>query len=154
MSCWYTLLLRYNDQKFYLSPRSSIVIVEDRDLESVDTDKKGCAGCGKYQPDTWKVVANFKGSCSLEAAWILFRALESFLEDACEADPVTGQVPDLIIERTVCGETPLVYKVTKTSIRMVDTLSQWGRPRVLKMEITLGLAAWVEAGEGAVLVGV
>lgn len=152
MPCWYTLLLRYNDQKFYLSPRSSIIIAEDRDLESV-AEGKGCGSCGKYQPDTWKVVANFKGSCSLDSAWALFRALEAFLEGACEADPETGQVPDLIIERTVCGETPLVYKVTKTSLRMVDTLSQWGRPRVLKMELVFNLAAWVEAGEGAVLVG-
>lgn len=153
MSCWYTLLLRYSDQKFYLSPRASIVIAEDRDLESIE-DKAGCAGCSGYQPSTWKVTANFKGSCSLAGAWALFRALEAFLQDACAADPETGQVPDLIIERTVCGETPLVYEVSKVSLRMVDTLSQWGRPRVLKMELVFSLQAWVEEGEGAVLVGV
>lgn len=152
MPCWYTLLLRYNDQKFYLSPRASIVVVEDRDLETIQ-DSKGCGSCSGWKPDTWKVVANFKGSCSLESAWSLFRALEAFLEDACEVDSTTGQKPDLIIERTVCGETPLVYKITKTSLKMVDTLSQWGRPRVLKMEIVFSLVAWVEAGEGAVLVG-
>lgn len=145
MPCWYTLLLRYNDQKFYLSPRASIVVVEDRDLESIK-DATGCKTCGKYQPDTWKITANFKG-CSLEAAWSLFRALEAFLEAECTADG------DLVIERTVCGEIPLVYEVSKVSLRMVDTGSQWGRPRVLKMEIIFTLAAWVEEGEGAVLVG-
>lgn len=147
MSCWYTLVLRYSDQKFYLSPRSGIIVAEDRDLESVggSDGKTGCKTCGKYQPDTWKVVANFKGSCSLDSAWALFRALEAFLEAACDYD--------LTIERTVCGETPLVYQVSNASLRMVDTLSQWGRPRVLKMEVVFTLAAWVDTGEGAVLVG-
>lgn len=145
MTCWYTLLLRYSDQKFYLSPRSSIIVSEDRDLESV-SDRIGCSTCGKYQPDTWKITANFKGSCSLASAWSLFRQLESFLEDSCDED--------LIIERTVCGEIPLVFKVTKTSLRMIDTISQWGKPRVLKMEIIFSLQAWVEEEDGVVLVGV
>lgn len=146
MSCWYTLVLRYSNLKFYLSPRSSIVVVEDRDLESLD-DKISCGTCDSYKPATWKITANFKGSCSLASAWSLFRSLEAFLEAACDAGG------DLTIERTVCGETPLVYKVTKTSLRMVDTPSQWGSPRVLKMEVIFSLTAWVETGEGAVLVG-
>lgn len=145
MGCWYTLVLRYGSNKFYLAPRASISIVEERDLETLATDK-ACATCGSTVDRTWKLKAIFDGGCDLISAWSLYRSLEAFLAAACDSD--------LTVERTVCRETPLVYKVTKTKLEMTDT--DWqrsGRPRVLSMKIELELKAWVEEGEGAVLVG-
>jgi hypothetical protein len=142
MSCRYTLLLRYGTNKFYLAPRSSVLDVEeDKDLETVEDTS--C--CGQARNRTWKIKAHFLGNCSLASAWALFNSLQIFLNAACASD--------LIIERTVCDEPALIYKVTKVSPRMTDVINQYTKQRVLTMEITFSLTTWIEAGNGAVLVG-
>lgn len=151
--CWYTLVLRYNTYKFYLAPRASIFVEESTDLESFSGSGSGsggggdCATCGQELDRTWTVKLRFLGGCDMVSAWALFRRLEAFLTAGCSAG-------DFTIERTVCGETPLVYKIKKAKARMVDVVSQRvGAPRLLSIEITFELTAWVTAGEGAVLVG-
>lgn len=146
--CWYTLVLRYGTNRFYLAPRASITIDEGNDLESQDDSSSGCAGCGSPTNRSWKFKAYFDGACDLSSAWTLFNQLQAFLDAACAASA------DITIERTVCNETPLVYQVKKANLRMTDThLQRIAKPRQLVMEIKLELAAWVQTGEGAVLVG-
>lgn len=143
-NCYYTLVLRYDTNRFYLAPISSISIEEDRDLETIDD--AGCATCGAISDRTWKIKANFV-SCDLASAWALFNRLQAFINAGCENG-------DLTIERTVCRETPLVYEVKKVRMRMTDShLQRIARPRVLAMFIEFDLKVWVEEGEGAVLVG-
>lgn len=148
MACWYTLVLRYGTNRFYLAPRASITVEEDRDLEQIlDGDSDGCKTCDDEGDREWKLRLYFNGGCDLRSAWSLHDSLKAFLEAACTAG-------DLTIERTVCRETPLVYEVKKAKLRMVDVvLQRSARPRMLSMELTLELGSWVEAGEGAVLVG-
>lgn len=145
--CWYTLVLRYGTNKFYLAPRASIVVEEDRDLETISGDSNPCKTCDDSEDREWKVKLYFNGGCDLRSAWALHDLLKAFLDAACLAG-------DLTIERTVCRETPLVYEVKKARLRMVDVILQrLASPRTLSMELTLELGAWIEAGEGAVLVG-
>lgn len=144
MTCTYTLLLHYDKYKFYLAPKISLEVQEDNDLESL-TDS-GCATCGSAKDRTWKLKLHFLGNCSLASAWALFNQLQAFLQAGCEHG-------DLLIERSVCDEDPLVYQVTKAILRMTDVINQYTRQRVLTMELTLSLTAWVAEGEGAVLVG-
>lgn len=148
MSCRYTLVLRYGTNKFYLAPRSSITISEGNDLEALANSGTagGCATCGSKQDRTWTLKVYF-GSCSLASAQALFNSVKAFIDAGC----ANG---DLTIERTVCDEVPLVYQVRHGQVRMADTLLQLvSRPRAIVMELTLELVAWVEQGEGAVLVG-
>lgn len=146
MACIYTLLLRYDNNKFYLAPRFSIDVVETSgDFETVDDS--GCADCGQPKDRTWHFKAHFEGGCSLASAWALYNQLQAFLNQACDPSK------DLIVSRRVCDETALEYKVTKASVKMVDVINQYLKQRVLTMDITLELTAWVQTGEGAVLVG-
>lgn len=137
MTCRYTLLLRYGSNRFYLAPRVNIEIEEN--LEQVET----ASCCGSLKNRTWTIKAHFVGNCSLATAWALFRALETFLDEACSED--------LVLERTVCDEPALIYKVTKVTPRMVDVINQYIKQRILTMEITFGLTTWTETGEGAVI---
>lgn len=147
MSCRYTLVLRYGTNKFYLAPRFSIDVVETSgDFESLSDSSKGCSTCGSNPDRTWHFKAHFVGGCSLASAWSLYNALQAFLDAGCSAG-------DLTIERTVCDEAPLVYQIKKADVRMIDVINQYIKQRVLTMDITLSLTAWVETGEGAVLVG-
>jgi hypothetical protein len=144
MACRYTVLLRYDDQRYYLAPRHSISLDEGRDFESVD-DSSECDTCGVDQDRTWKFLAHFT-SCDLYGAQAMYNSLTGFLEAACASD--------LVIERRVCNEPVLVYKVKKARARMGDTLGQrLGRPRLLSMELTFELTTWIDDGDGVVLVG-
>lgn len=144
--CWYTLVLRYGTNKFYLAPRASITVEEDRDLESFDQDS-GCSTCGSPKNRTWKIKLYFDGGCDLVSAWSLYNLVQAFIDAGCLAG-------DLTLERTVCRETPLVYQVKKAKLQMTDThLQRSGRPRTLSMNVEFALTSWVIAGEGAVLVG-
>lgn len=145
MSCYYTLLFHYNDQRYYLAPRYSIQIVEDTDLETVKDS--GCSSCGgKPQDRSWGFKVNFEGGCDLASAWILYNQFIAFWNAACVAGA------DMLVERTVCDEPALVYKVTNVKATMADVLNQYLKQRVLTMKVTLELTAWIQAGEGAVVV--
>lgn len=146
MSCYYTLLFHYNNQSYYLAPRKSIIVVEDTDLESVQDSK--CANCGSTPADrTWGFIVNFEGGCDLASAWALFNQFMAFWNAACKASA------DMIVERQVCDEPALVYKVTNVKATMADVINQYLRERVLTMKVTLTLTAWAPTGQGVVLVG-
>jgi hypothetical protein len=144
MTCRYTLVLHYGTNKFYLAPRASIYVEEDRDMESLASAGE-CASCGGTPDRDWKLKLHFEGNCSSETAWAFYRRLQAFLDDACDSD--------LLIERSVCDETPLLYKVTRTQHRMTDIYNQYLRNRLLTIEVVLSLTAWAVTGSGVVLVG-
>jgi hypothetical protein len=144
MTCRYTLVLHYDTNKFYLAPRASIHVEEDRDMEAL-ASSGGCTNCGGTPDRDWKLKLHFEGNCSSETAWAFYRRLQAFLDDACDSD--------LLIERSVCDETPLLYKVTRTQHRMTDIYNQYLRNRLLTIEMLFSLTGWISTGSGVVLVG-
>lgn len=139
----YTLFLSYNDQKLYLAPRHSISVQEATDFETF-ADEVSC-GCVVPTSRTFKFTVWFGNGCSLASAWALYNQLVAFLADSCDSD--------LLLSRRVFDEPALVFKVTKSSLRMIDTQSQFFSPRSLKMEFIVTLKDWATVGTGQVLVG-
>lgn len=141
----YSLLLRYGTNKFWLSPRVSIGVEESSDFDTPDQSSQTCGGllCSDIQTTTYKFVLYFVGNCSLKSAWALYSQLVTFLQQGCTTD--------LILERRVQDEDPLVFKVTKAVPQMVDTITQFTQERILKINLALSLKAWDPSG--AILVG-
>lgn len=144
MSCRYQLWLQYDNNKFWLSPRYSIAVEEETDFEAVNFGG-GC--CGDVIDRTWHFKLRFVGACDLASAWALYNQLQNFLDQACAT-----QV-DLLLNRQVCDETVLTYRVTKPQAHMIETITQFQQPRILTIDLVVTLNVWVEAGDGAVLVG-
>lgn len=142
MSCRYSLWLQYDNNKFYLSPRSSIGVEEESDFESVNYGE-GC--CAEALDRDWHFKLKFSGGCTVSGAWTLFNQLQAFLDQACVA------ATDLILYRQVCNETPLQYRVSKPKAHMIETRTQWYG--ILSMDLLVTLAQWPPDGVGVVEVG-
>lgn len=137
----YQLYLQYDDQKFWLAPKSSITVEEPADMETVDFGG-GC--CGDVIDRTWHFKLRFLGNCSLASAWALYNALLTFLENACASNT------DLLLNRVVWDEPVLTFRVTKPQAKMLDPNTQYIRERILSIDLVLTLNEWT-VPDGVVL---
>jgi len=144
MTCRYTLWLQYDVNKFYLAPRSSILVEEETDFEQLQFAGDCCA---KIANRDWHFKLHFVSGCdTLLTAWTMFQRLEIFLDVACSQD--------LTINRKVCDESLLVYKITNPRATMVETNTQlYARPRSLTIDLVLGMQVWPPDGMGVVSLG-
>ena len=133
----------------YLAPRASIMVEESNDFEQLTGADAACGGCGFSGSRTFKFTIHFIGGCSLQTAWNLYNRLQTAL---CATNE-DGTPKDILLERRVYDETPLIYKITKNTMRMVDVINQYLRTHILSIEFVVTLVAWPPEGTGEVILG-
>lgn len=142
--CYYKLYLQFDVNKFYLAPRNSLLVEEAKDFEQVSYDS--ACGCSDNIKDrTWNFTLYFR-DCNLQNAWILYNRLGAFLVAGCAAG-------DMTLNRQVCNESLQTHLVSQPQIRMVDTVTQFLRQPILKIDFKLQLDVWPPAGVGEVVIG-
>lgn len=144
MSCRYQLWLQYDVNKFWLSPKSNIFIEEPSDFENL-TYSGGC--CADVAERDWHFILRFTSGCNtLLTATTIYHRLQIYLGVACSQD--------LTINRKVCDESLLTYKIIRAEPKMIETVNQLvARPRILTIDLKLVLTNWIQTGEGNVLIG-
>lgn len=153
MSFWngkyYKLVIGTGTDAFYLAPRASIGVEESSNFEQLVNADAACGGCGFSGSRTFTFTIYFEGGCSLRSAWSLYSALQEAL---CVTNE-DGTPKDILLERRVYDEDPLIYKITKNSMRMVDVVNQYTAQHILSIEFIVTLVQWPPEGVSEVVLG-
>lgn len=123
----------------YLAPRFSIKVEEATDFEQLTGADSNAAKCGECSTLDSERQFTFKlhliGGCSLASAWAIRNTIDAQLDLACDS------TIEILLRRRVQDEPELVYRVTRGHTRMVDTINQFTRERILTIELQLTLVA-------------
>ena len=136
----YLLYISSGTSKFYLATRQNIGIEESDDFQTFTNNQAAACvvGCSLDQEFTSTFKIHFIGGCDLSIAWTLFNSLKTFINANCNSE--------LILHRRVQDEPEQLYKMSKLSLRIIETRNQYLPEHILTIELSATFITWPSGG--------